>query len=152
MTPVDQRRAKAGGEYGANGEWYDGGKFIATQVDTIKAAAMHHETTPEESARRSAAKVEHDAAVARLNGWLNVRAEQFAAILAILEAPLNDQWGNPLVRSETFHQSLGRQLRASGNVSLKQAQFVVKAVYGRRNRHNTEQYDVLLAALVEEFV
>lgn len=24
-----QRRAKAGGEYGANGEWYEGGKFIA---------------------------------------------------------------------------------------------------------------------------
>jgi len=25
-----QRRAKAGGEFGANGEWYEGGKFIAT--------------------------------------------------------------------------------------------------------------------------
>lgn len=25
-----QQRAKAGGEHGANGEWYEGGKFIAT--------------------------------------------------------------------------------------------------------------------------
>ena len=33
-----QRRAKAGGEEGANGDWYEGGKFIAT-TDHEKRAA-----------------------------------------------------------------------------------------------------------------
>lgn len=150
-TTTDQRRAKAGGEIGANGEWYEGGKFIATQEDTIKTALMRHEITPEELARRAAAQAEHDATVARLNAWIAARAEQFAPVLAVLEARLNDQWGNPVVIPETFHQSLGRQLRASGSVSPEQAQYVAKAVYGRQNKHNSEQYDVFLTALVEEF-
>ena len=146
-TTTDQRRAKAGGEYGANGEWYEGGKFLATQEDTIKAAPMRHEITPEELARREA---EHAATVERLNAWLAARAEQFAPVLAVLEARL-DQWGNPVAMPETFHQSLGRQLRASGSISPKQAQFVAKAVYGRQNKRNAEQYDALMTALVEEF-
>lgn len=33
---TEQRRAKAGGEIGANGEFYEGGKFIATKEDRIK--------------------------------------------------------------------------------------------------------------------
>jgi hypothetical protein len=33
---VPQRRAKPGGERGANGEWYEGGKFIATSERTVK--------------------------------------------------------------------------------------------------------------------
>ena len=32
-----QSRAKTGGEFGANGEWYDGGKFIATTDHAKKA-------------------------------------------------------------------------------------------------------------------
>lgn len=151
MNNDTQRRAKAGGEFGANGEWYEGGKFIATQEDTIKAAPVRHEISPEERARREAAQAEHAAAVARLNAWLAARAEQFASVLAVLEATAKDMWGNPIVTPETFHQSLGRQLRASGSVSPKQAQFVAKAVYGRRNKRNAEAYDALLTALVEEF-
>ena len=30
------KRAKKGGEYGANGEWYEGGKFINTVADNPK--------------------------------------------------------------------------------------------------------------------
>ena len=150
-STTDQRRAKAGGEYGANGEWYEGGKFIATQEDTIKSAPMRHEITPEELARRAAAQAEQSAAVARLNAWLSARAEQFASVLAILEACPSDQWGSPISFPESFHQSLGRQLRASSSVSPKQAQFIAKAVYGRQNKRNAEQYDALLSSLVEEF-
>jgi hypothetical protein len=36
---LGQRRAKAGGEYGENGEWYEGGKFIAN-TDTPKGQAV----------------------------------------------------------------------------------------------------------------
>lgn len=32
-------RAKAGGEFGANGEWYEGGKFINTVAENAKRAA-----------------------------------------------------------------------------------------------------------------
>ena len=31
-----QKRAVAGGEFGANGEWYEGGKFINTVADNAK--------------------------------------------------------------------------------------------------------------------
>lgn len=112
---------------------------------------MRHEISPEELARRAAVQAEQVAAVARLNAWLAARAEQFASVLAVLEARMTDMWGNPVATPETFHQSLGRQLRASGSLSPKQAQFVAKAVYGRQSRRNAEQYDALLAALVEEF-
>lgn len=151
MTLTIQRRAKAGGEYGANGEWYEGGKFIATQEDTIKTAPIRHEITPEEIARREAAKAEHAAAVARLHAWLAARAKQFAAVLDVLERRPMDQWGNIVETPETFHQSLGRQLRESGSVSPRQAQFIVKAVFGRRNKRNAEEYDALLDALAEDF-
>ena len=30
------KRARKGGEYGANGEWYDGGKFINTVAENAK--------------------------------------------------------------------------------------------------------------------
>jgi hypothetical protein len=30
MNTTTQKRAKTGGEFGANGDWYEGGKFIAT--------------------------------------------------------------------------------------------------------------------------
>ena len=58
-----QRRAKAGGEFGANGEWYEGGKFIAT-TDHVKLppvkwepslAATAEALAREERSRRVAA-------------------------------------------------------------------------------------------------
>lgn len=42
-----QPRAKVGGEYGANGEWYEGGKFIATQ-----AMPKKHGSRPRAKARK----------------------------------------------------------------------------------------------------
>ena len=36
MTTTTQKRAKVGGEYGANGEWYEGGKFINTVPENKK--------------------------------------------------------------------------------------------------------------------
>lgn len=129
---MTQRRAAAGGEFGANGEWYEGGKFIATKADTIKQAPMRHEVSAEELARRAQRAAEQAATVKRLNEWLAARAEKFASVLVILEAPLLDQWGKVVPMPETFAQSLGRQLRASGSVSRKQAQCIAKII-GRRN-------------------
>lgn len=36
MKTANQKRAKVGGEYGANGEWYEGGKFINTVPENDK--------------------------------------------------------------------------------------------------------------------
>ena len=36
---VAQKRAAVGGEFGANGEWYEGGKFINTVADNAKRQA-----------------------------------------------------------------------------------------------------------------
>ena len=33
---MSQKRAKVGGEFGANGEWYEGGKFINTVPENAK--------------------------------------------------------------------------------------------------------------------
>ena len=41
---MGQRRAKAGGEYGANGEWYEGGKFIAN-TDRAKSKPRPYKKT-----------------------------------------------------------------------------------------------------------
>lgn len=35
------RRAKAGGEFGANGDWYEGGRFINTIPENQKAKGSH---------------------------------------------------------------------------------------------------------------
>lgn len=36
MTTTTTKRAAKGGEYGANGEWYEGGKFINTVAENRK--------------------------------------------------------------------------------------------------------------------
>lgn len=37
---MSQRRAKRGGEYGVNGEWYDGGKWIANTEAPKRAGSV----------------------------------------------------------------------------------------------------------------
>lgn len=41
-------RAKKGGEFGANGEWYEGGKFINTIPENEKKAPKAHKSTGRE--------------------------------------------------------------------------------------------------------
>lgn len=42
MNSTCHSRAKAGGEYGANGEWYKGGAFINTVPENPKGAAKKY--------------------------------------------------------------------------------------------------------------
>jgi hypothetical protein len=46
MTTSIHSRAKAGGQFGANGEWYEGGKFIATT-----SAAKKHKVSSQSTKR-----------------------------------------------------------------------------------------------------
>jgi len=135
-----------------NGEWYEGGKFMPTNEDRPKTPpAPVRDRTPEELARIAAQVDANNAAVARLNAWLVARAGQFKDALAVLEFKVCDQWGKPIPAPETFHQSLGRQLRASGSLSLSQARYAVKAVLGRQTKKNSEAWDALLDAMTEDF-
>jgi hypothetical protein len=149
LTPTDwtfvgQRRARAGGEYGANGEWYEGGKFIATRESTIRTTKMRHELTPDELVRHEAEKANRAATVERLNAWLSARAEQFKDLLAVLES-------EPRGTGETFWQSLARQIRDSGSLSPKQSRHAVKAMFGRETKANSEAYWTMFEALQQNF-
>lgn len=151
MQTTSQPRAKAGGEVGPNGEFYQGGKFIATQADTIKRAPMVHEVSAEELQRRAEANARQAQAVVQLSNWLAERAALLAPVLAVLEAPALDQWKQPIAGPESFAQSLGRQLRASGSVSQKQARCIARIIHGRETAKNTEQHQALIESLVIEF-
>lgn len=45
MSNTIHSRAKAGGELGANGEWYEGGKFIATTDHAKKLGSQKKKAT-----------------------------------------------------------------------------------------------------------
>jgi hypothetical protein len=51
MAKAAQRRAKTGGELGANGEWYEGGKFI----NTIEENAKRHGSRPKQAGKQEIA-------------------------------------------------------------------------------------------------
>ncbi len=46
MTTTTTKRAAKGGEFGANGEWYEGGKFINTLPENRKKEGSHKKGTP----------------------------------------------------------------------------------------------------------
>lgn len=154
-TTTTQRRAAAGGEFGANGEWYDGGKFIATQENTIKAAPMRHEVTAEEAARRAARDEVNRITVARLQVWLAARRERFTVLITRLTAnPGHDpKWWAELLQNNQagFYASLGTQLRDGGSLTHRQAECVAKFVFGRVNRKNEQAWDALVNELSEDF-
>lgn len=143
-----QRRAVVGGEFGANGEWYEGGKFIATN-DHPKSAPV--DARPHDAARAAAMA---DAAQ-RLAAWLTARRERFAGLIAELTAQPADstftpeQWDRNVENHQAgFLASMGRTLYMSGNLTTRQAEAVAKAIVGRRSR---KAFDALVDGLTEDF-
>jgi len=155
MKTTDQKRAKPGGEFGANGEWYEGGKFIATQEHTVKTTPAHHEVSAEELARRTAYQAEQAARATRFQVWLAGRQVKFASLLTILLAPsdlADAQWADKVANGNAgFLASLGSQLRSSGSLSPRQSLYAVKAMLGRQNKRNAAEWEALLTALTEDF-
>lgn len=156
---IGQRRAKAGGEFGANGEWYEGGKFIATKDDTVKSAPpARRELSPEEIAEREARKAREDAAAARFQNWVAPRHVRFAPLVAQLTAYRFDsgftkeQWPEFLKLGHGgFIANMGLALAQCGSLTYRQAEPVVKFLHGRRTKKNAEAFDALLTDLTEEF-
>ena len=141
---TNQLRAKAGGEYGVNGEFYEGGKFIATSPDTIKQAPIHLDR-PVETEAYAALRAQWAANAAAHESWIAGRAAKFADTLAVLLSKVEGQI------FETFENSLGRQLRDEGTLSRKQAACVVRVMFGRRNKANGDAYDFLFESLQERW-
>lgn len=128
-----QRRAAPGGELGANGEWYEGGKFIATR-DNPKGEG--HERKP----AQSAASDEWARRKAAADAWAAPRLARFAALLADLEA---QPYG--------FMRDMGYLLREQARLTPRQAEAVVRLHLGRRVKKNAAEWDALADALCEEF-
>ena len=142
MTNDDgQKRARKGGEVGANGEWYEGGKFIAT-TDSAKSAPVRFEL----SSAQVQAAAERAAAESRLQAWLSARRETLADAIAALLAH-----GSPDDLYEGFYPSLGRQLRDCGSLTRRQAVYAVKGVFGRETKKNTEQWWALVDLITVEY-
>lgn len=138
---MEQKRAAVGGELGANGEWYEGGKFIATK-DNPKSSPVHFEP----SASQLQAQADREAAEARLQAWLASRRAVLAAPIAALLAH-----GTPTDVFEHFYCSLGRQLSESGSLTARQALFAAKGIFGRQNKKNAEQWDATIELMVQDY-
>lgn len=86
-----QPRARRGGELGPNGEWYDGGKFIATKDSTVKSAPLRREP----SAADVAAADVRRAKAERIALWLDGRRRSLADVIATLTAQPADSTLSP---------------------------------------------------------
>jgi len=154
-SDTGQRRAKPGGEFGANGEWYEGGKWIATQEDRAKQApAPVHELSPEEKERREQLRLANEKQAAHVKAWTEARRTELKPVLDVLKQDLKDMWGNPLTEQgfqpNQFLLSLHQQL-LGGNLSPRQAEFATKEVLGRRTKKNAEEWDALHQKISEDF-
>jgi hypothetical protein len=156
MEVSGQRRAKRGGEFGPNGEWYEGGKFIATSELTRKSSPYHRpELSDEEKARRAAEALERDARAAKFDEWLSARRARFAETISYLTSNPGshtpEMWAMLLETGHAgFLPSLGRDLHLYGRLSEKQARYVTNAMIGRQTKKNLDEWYQFFDSLVEE--
>lgn len=144
-----QKRAVVGGEIGPNGEWYDGGKFIATKADTVKRAPACVERSADDAARMALDAVKS----ARIAAWLAARQDGFRALVARLTANPGmgqAEWERRLELGHAgFMASLGRQLWECGSLSRRQADAVCRFQFGRLTNRNSDAWEAMLADLTE---
>ncbi len=120
-----KRQAKAGGERGANGEWYEGGQFICTVPDYVgrrKQERRMSREVPEWAKQR-------DARERRIIEW---KQDRDAKLVFLKET---------LSRSNShFFQSMARELRWSARLSPKQAAVVAKNFPGFSAEYLSEEF------------
>jgi hypothetical protein len=155
MNVEGQKRAARGGEFGPNGEWYDGGRFIATSENTIKSAPVRRELSDEEKARRAEKEAERAAQAAKWDAWITTRRALFTdTIAALTRNPghvTDERWALLLETGHAgFLPSLGRDLSLYGRLSEKQARYVADAMIGRRSRKNEDEWETFFNLLTEQ--
>ena len=156
-TNDGQRRAAAGGELGANGEWYEGGKFIATK-DRTKSDGSKREYSAEETAAYLARKAERADFDARHGAWLAARRAEFGNMIELMTTGQNfnhdaSVW-KQLVENYAagFIPSLGWTLHQTGTLSNNQAEYACKFIFNRRNKKNADKFDALWESLTSSFI
>lgn len=110
-----KKQAKAGGEIGANGEWYEGGQFICTTPDYVgrrKQERRQMREVPEWEKQQ-------DAWERRIISWHNERSAKLENLKEEL-ASSNSQ----------FFQNMAREISAYCRLSPKQAAIVAKTFPG----------------------
>lgn len=147
-----QRRAIAGGEIGANGEWYPGGAFIAT-TDHSKGCASAKQALTTQTSEQAARIMEYNK---RLAAWRADRADKFAAQCdRFMVCPFGRNQADWLRDVENgnagFEASLAFELKTYGTLTLRQASFFTKAVLGRQTKRNADAWDDLFYAVQERF-
>lgn len=147
-----QNRAKAGGETGINGEFYEGGKFLPSREDRSKQAPPErHELTEEEKAKWAKVAERAD----QIAAWLTARRTEFGGIIAKLTqnpGMVDDAtWAARVANHAAgFHPSLGRTLWVQGSVSESQAIHIAKFVHGRRTKANEAGFEGLVENLTTD--
>lgn len=152
-----QTRAKAGGEYGVNGDWYEGGKFMPSREDRPKTAPdVRHTLTDAELGEIAARKARDEDYRTRVVAWRDGRVAQFADVLRVLFAKPADieqsRWDWMLAKDVDcgFLVSLGKSLQSQGRLTEKQARYVVDAVVGRQTKKTIDEWWQLFEALIED--
>ena len=120
-----KKQAKAGGERGANGEWYEGGQFICTVPDYVGRRKQE---------RRQMREVpewvkERDARERRLIAWLNERGEKLESLKELLASS-----------DSRFFQSMASEIRCFARLSPKQAAIVAKNFPGLSAEYLSEEF------------
>ena len=147
-----QRRARIGGELGVNGEWYEGGKFIATRDNPKQAPLPKRELTADDLARIEANREREQREIA----WLNARKDQFRELTApFLACPFQlseARWNDQLSSGHAdFNSSLAYQLMRDGSLSERQARYFVKAAIGRETKKNSVAWWAAFDSITERF-
>lgn len=147
-----QKRAAVGGEFGANGEWYEGGKFIATRDNAKQSPPPRRELTEDDLARIAANR----ALEQRVIAWHAERQDQFREVTApFLACPFgmtDAQWQDRLTSGHVdFASSLAHQLMRDGLLSEKQARYFVKFVMGRETKKNSDAWWDLFDSITQKF-
>ncbi len=152
MVSDGQRRAVAGGEAGPNGEWYRGGTFIATTDAPKSVPSERRELTADARARRAS----ESARAVRIAEWVELRRSELADVITALTANVEGvnaaEWQTRVENHQAgFLPSLGRTLWAACTLSARQAEYVARAIIGRRTKRNAERWDALVERLTAEW-
>lgn len=103
--------------------------------DKIRACVRNKQTAEQKAAadaKRDEQCAKWRAEQAEIEARHSARKEQFKDVLAAL-----------LAQQTSFHHSLAEQL-INGDLSDRQAEYAAKAMFGRRNKRNADEFDSLI--------
>ncbi len=107
-----KKQAKRGGEFGANGDWYLGGQFIAT-VENFTGGLQKKGASQDARAAAAAREMAQNVRERSFLEWRKPRDFAFAALIVDLECS-----------NSSFFRDMGNLLRCHASLSIRQAEIV----------------------------